>query len=89
MKLVDLLIGSEAKVCNLKAEILINEDVLKLQVSVDDSLVLDVPKDIEHLRQKVPSSFFTHASNSLAQIEEEPTSDVLEQNVDKVLDFSS
>lgn len=89
MELIDLLVSGEAEVCYFQSKVFIDEDVLELEISVNDSFVLNVPENIKHLGHKVPSSFFAHTSNSLAQVEEETARDVFEQNVDEVLDFSS
>jgi len=49
VKLVDLLVSCESEVSNLQSKIVIDQDILKLKVSVNNSFGLDVPKDIEHL----------------------------------------
>ena len=50
---------------------------------------MHVLEHIAHLREEETAAVFTHASKSLAQVEEETTSDELEENVDQIADFSA
>ena len=89
VELVDFFVSGKTEVSNFQIEIVIDENVFKLQVSVDNSFALDVGEGFHHLRHEISTCVFSHSANSLTEIEEEPTSDILKQDIDKVLDFSS
>lgn len=89
LELVDLLVSGEPEVSNFQIELIIDEDVLKFEVSVHDTFSLHVGQNLDHLRQEVASCVFAHASDRLAQIEEETAWKVLEKDVEEVLDLSA
>lgn len=89
IKLVDFLVGGEAKVCHLEVQVIVNEDVLQLEISVDDALGLHVTDDLAHLGEEESAIIFAHSTDGLAEIEEETSSDVLKKNVNEVVDLSS
>ena len=69
--------------------VIVNQNVLKLQVSMDNAFTLHVAHDFNHLAEEESAVIFAHASEGLAQIEEEAARNVLEENVNEVGDFSS
>lgn len=89
LELVDLLVSGETEVSNFQIELIIDEDVLKLEVSVNDTFSLHVGQNVDHLGQEVATCVFAHASDRLAQVEEETAGNVLEEDVDEVLDLSA
>ena len=89
IELVDFLVGGEAEVRDLEVQVIVDEDVLELKISVDDALGLHVTDDLAHLGEEEPTILFAHASDGLAEIEEETSGDVLEEDVDEVVDLSS
>ena len=56
---------------------------------MNHTFAVHVVEDIEHLGEEVSTSLLAHSSQSLADVEEETAGDVLEENVDQVLNFSS
>ena len=56
---------------------------------MNDTFSLHVGQNVDHLRQEVATCVFTHASDRLAQVEEETAGNVLEEDVDEVLDLSA
>ena len=89
IELVDFLVGGEAKVRDLEVQVVVNEDVLELKISVNDALGLHVTDDLAHLGEEESAVIFAHSSDGLAEIEEETSSDVLEKDVNEVVDLSA
>jgi hypothetical protein len=56
---------------------------------VDNTLGLHVTDDFNHLGEEVSAIIFAHASHCLAQIEEKTSVNVLEENINKVVNFSA
>lgn len=86
---VDFLVGCKAKISNFEVQLVIYEDVLKLEVSVNDAFSLHVGQHVNHLAHEVPSSVFSHASHCLADVKEETASYILEKDVDQIGDFTT
>lgn len=86
-ELVDFLVGGEAEVRDLEVQVVVDEDVLELKISMDDALGLHVTDDLAHLREEESAVIFAHATDGLAEIEEETSGDVLEEDVNEVVDL--
>lgn len=56
---------------------------------MDHVFALHVTKGIDHLVEEEAAAIFSHSTNSLAEIEEETTWNVLEEDVYEIFDFSS
>jgi len=89
IKLVDFLVGGEAKVCYLEVQVIVNENVLKLKISMNDALGLHVTDDLTHLREEESTILFAHSTDGLGEIKEETSSDILKKNVNEIVDLSS
>jgi len=81
--------GGEAEISDFEVHVVVDEDVFKFQVSVNDTLAVHVLEHIAHLREEETAAVFAHASKSLAQVEKETTGNELEKNVNEVADFSA
>ena len=66
LQCIYVLVTGEAKIGHLQVELLINEDVFKFYVTMDNTFVVHVFKGIEELRDEKPASVFAHRSHSLA-----------------------
>lgn len=86
---VDVLVTGETKVGNFKVELLVNEDVFELQVSVDNFSLMHIIGGVEHLHQEEPSGVFSHGAHHLAEVEQETTLYELHDDVDEVGDDPS
>jgi len=89
LEIVDFSEGGEAKICNLEVHVIINEDVFKFQVSVNNTLSMHVLEHIAHLVEEETATVLAHAAKGLAKIEEQTASDELEENIDQIADFSA
>ena len=89
IQFIDSLVSSESEISHFKVHVVVNQNVLKFQVSVDDSFALHVAHNFNHLRQEISAVVFAHTTDGLAQIEEEPAFDVLKEDVNEVRNFSS
>lgn len=65
---IDLFVSSKSKISYFEDELVVNEDVFKLEISVDYVFALHVFKDINHLVEEESSSIFTHSAASLTEI---------------------
>jgi len=89
LEIVDFPEGGKAEISNFKVHGFVDKDVFKFQISVDDTFSVHVLEYVAHLRQKETATVFTHTSEGLAKIKEQTSSNELEENVDKVADFSA
>jgi hypothetical protein len=89
LQIVDFSEGGKAKIGDLQVHVLINQDVFKFEVSVNDALAVHVLKHITHLRKEETATILAHTSKSLAEVEEEAAGDELEENVNKIANLSS
>ena len=71
LKSIDVLVASESEVGQFQVEVVIDEDVLKLQVSVHYFAAVHVLDRVKHLVEEKPASIFTHGAHCLAEVEEE------------------
>ena len=69
LEVVDVLVASKAEVSDFQVQVVVNEDVLKLEVSVGDSVGVHVVHGVEHLVSEKPTSVLSHGSHQLAYIE--------------------
>jgi len=79
----------KSKISNLQIHKVVNQDIFKLQVSVNDSLAVHVFEDVAHLVQEEATTVLAHASQALADVEEKTAGNELEHNVNQVIDFSA
>ena len=86
---VDARLASEAKVCNFQVELLIDENVFQLNISVHHFFVVYVFKCVEELGEEKSASIFAHRFHCLAKIKEAITWNVLHCDVLKVADMST
>ena len=56
---------------------------------MNDTFSLHVAHNFNHLGEEKSSIVLAHSTDGLAQIEEEPASDVLEKDVNEIWNFSS
>ena len=82
-------VSDKAKLIDLQVHVLIYEDVLELEVSMGDSLALDVLEDVKHLTKKEPSAIFAHSSHGLADVEQMASGHVLQLEIDNFLNLFS
>lgn len=87
LQVVDFSERGEAEIGHFQVHVFVDEDVFKLEVSVNDALAVHVLKHIAHLRKEVTTAVLAHAAKGLAQIEEQTAGDELEQNVNEVADL--
>jgi hypothetical protein len=69
LEVVYVLVASKAEVSDLQIQVVVNEDVLKLEVSVGDSVGVHVVHGVEHLVSEEPTSVLSHSAHQLAYIE--------------------
>jgi len=74
---VDFLVGCEAEISDFQVHLVIDEDILKFEVSVNDAFSLHVGQNIKHLAHEVSASVFSHASHCLADVKEKSACNVL------------
>ena len=67
---IDVLVAGETEVSKLQVEVLVEQNVLKLQVTVNDSLAVHELESIKNLMSKESTGVFTHSSHKLAEIKE-------------------
>lgn len=84
-ELVDVLVTGEAKVSKFQVEIVVNEDVFELEVTVDDPAAVHIVDRVQHLVEEEPSSILAHGTHSLAEVEKETALNELHNNVDEVV----
>ena len=89
LEIVDFPEGGEAEICNLEIHVVIDEDVFKFQISVNDTLSMHVLEHIAHLVEEETAAVLAHAAERLAQVEEQTASDELEENIDQIANFST
>lgn len=82
---VDALVAGESEVGDLEVEVVVDEDVLQLEVSVDYFFIMHVFERVKQLCEEEPASVFSHLSHKLAQIKKETSLDVLHNNEDQVV----
>ena len=80
---------SESKIGNFQIHVVVNKDIFKFQISMNDSLAVHVFKDFAHLVKEKASTVLSHASQSLAYIEQETTCHKFQENVNQVLNGST
>jgi len=61
--------GGESEISHFQIHVIVNQDIFKLQISVNDSFTVHVLEDIAHLVEEETTSIFAHATQSLADIE--------------------
>ena len=66
LQCIDVLVTGEAVVGHLQVELLINKDVFKFYVTMNNTFVVHVFKGVEELRDEKPASVFAHRSHRLA-----------------------
>ena len=69
-KVVNALVASETEISNLEVEVVGDEDVLELEVSVDDLLVVHVLHGVNDLVEEEASGVLSHGSHGLAEVKE-------------------
>ena len=89
LQIVDFSEGSKAEIGDLQIHALIDQDVFKFEVSVNDSFSVHVLENITHLRKEETATVFSHSSESLTEIKEETAGNKLEKNVNEVANLSS
>ena len=67
---INVLVAGKAKVSEPKVEVIIDEDVLKLEVAVDDSSGVHEVDRLEHLEEEEAAGVFAHGAHGLAKVEE-------------------
>lgn len=85
-ELLDIIVGGEAEVSELEAHVRVNKDVLKFNVSVDNTFAVDELELLDQLLSKESSHFFTHWSHLFDQIEKKWTFDEFHHNVGGVFE---
>ena len=65
LKCIEIFVGCKPEVSNFDVHLVVQKDILKLEISVRNSLFLHVNNNIEQLCQEKPSSIFTHATDVL------------------------
>jgi hypothetical protein len=86
---VDLAESCKAEVCDLQVHLLIDEDVLKFEIAMDDTFAVHVVENVKHLLEEETAADFAHVTEALADIEEKTAGDELEEDVDEVVDLAA
>ena len=86
---VDLAEGREAEVSHFQIHVIVDKNVFQLQVSVNNPLAVHVLEHLEHLVQEETTTVLAHTAEGLADVEEKPTCDVFEQDVDQVFNLTA
>jgi hypothetical protein len=89
LKLVDFLVSGKAEISNFEVHIVVNQNVLELQISVNNTFSLHVTENFAHLMEEISAIVFSHSTDGLADIEQEATSDVFKEDVNEVGNFST
>ena len=50
---------------------LLQQDIFKFQIAVDDALAVHVLKHVEHLTEEESAGFFAHVAKALANVEQQ------------------
>lgn len=85
-ELLDVLVSGEAEVGQLEVHVVVDQDVLELDVSVNNILAVNVLELFDHLFGKKSSNILAAGSNLFAEIEEEWALNILHNNVDLLLE---
>lgn len=85
LETVNVLVARKPEIRYFQVELFIDEDVLKLQVSMTHFIVVHVLDGVEHLVSEEATDVFTHSSHHLAHVEQETALNELHHEVDKVL----
>ena len=56
---------------------------------MDYALAMHIAQDVKHLRKEISPAVLAHTSDGLADVEEETTRHVLEEDVNEVLDLAA
>jgi hypothetical protein len=86
LEAVDVFEASKAKVSEFEVHLLVNEDVFKLEVAVDNSVGVHVLNGVKHLISEEPSGVLAHLAKGLANVKEETALHVVHDQVDHVVD---
>lgn len=81
--------SGKSEVSNLQVHRLINKDVLKFEVSVNNSFSMHIMKDVHHLGQEKAATILTHSSEFLADIKEQTTRHEFEKDINEIINFST
>lgn len=85
VKVVYVLVNSEAEVGKLQVEVVIDEDVLELEVAVSDVARVHVLDRFDHLVKEEAASVFTHGAHVLAEVEKKTSLDELHDDEDEAV----
>jgi len=85
-QLVDGLVASEAKICYFQVQIVVNENVFKLQIAMYTSQFMHVLDSVQKLEHHEATGVLAHACHALAEVEEETTLDILHHDEHQVID---
>jgi len=86
LEVVNAFVASETEIGDFQIQLVINENVLELEVTMDAPEVVHVLKSVKHLSHKEAACVLAHGSHGLAQVEEETAGDVLHHDEDQVAD---
>ena len=75
----------EPKICNLNMPIMINKQILRLQVPINNILLMQVHKPIQDLNKIKPGMLLLHPLNSLKIIKQLPPGTIVKHKADKVM----
>ena len=79
---IDVFVTRKSEVGNFEVQIVVNKDVLKFEVAVDNLPIVHVFDWVEHLVEEESSGVFSHLAHGLAEVEKEATLDELHDDVD-------
>ena len=86
---IDRLVTSETEVRYLQIELVVDEDVLELEVSVHDALLMHVVDGVEELGDEEATSVLPHRAHRLAKVKKQSAGHVLHHNVNEVADVAA
>lgn len=69
-KLVDALVACETEVGNFEIELIVDQNILELEVSVDAPEIVHVVDRVYQLRHEEASGILAHGAHGLAEVEE-------------------
>jgi hypothetical protein len=86
LEVIDAFVASKTEIGNFQVQLIVNENVLELKITMHAAEVVHVVEGVDHLGHEEAASIFSHGTHGLAQVEEETSLDILHHDEDQVAD---
>jgi len=84
LEVVDAFVARETEISNFQIQLIVYENVLELEVTVNAAEVVHILNCVKQLLHEEAACVLSHGAHGLAEVEEEATRDVLHHDEDKV-----